>query len=171
MLNEGLAVVLAIVNGLIAVYVLINARKMFQSKPEWLSDVFEDADSWLQNKIEALVVPDAESGMSFIDALGARLGQGFRMSLLAQKSANVRHEKMIETRVFDALKNNSPELKIGLQALDQLGLGDLATPENLPALLQVAQKYGIFGQFLGQSPNNGGQSPPTRITGNPFKVT
>jgi hypothetical protein len=81
------------------------------------------------------------------------------MSLLAQKSGEVRHMKAIEKRVFEAIKEKSPELKLALGALDKLGLGDLATPENLPALIQVANKYGLFGMFQGvqgkSNPQNG----------------
>lgn len=94
--------------------------------------------------------PD-EEGNSFIDLLAARFGKGFRMSLLAQKSGEVRHQKMIENRVFEAIKDHNPEIKLALTALDKFGLGDLATPENMPALIQVANKYGLFG-VLGNTP-------------------
>lgn len=137
----------------------MNARKIFKEPPSWLNKafegsvekVFDGADVWLQDKVEQFLQVDPESGMSFVDALGAKLGTGFRMSLLAQKSADARHMKMVEGRVFDALKENSPEIQVGLQVLEKLGLDDLATPENLPALMQVAQKYGLFGQ-LGAQP-------------------
>ena len=71
------------------------------------------------------------------------------MSLLAQKSGEVRHQKAIENRVFQAVMDNSPEMKIGMKVLEQIGLGDLATPENLPALLQIVQKYNLFGMLQG----------------------
>lgn len=148
MLSDLLTVLLAVLNVGVAAYVLINARRMFTRKPVWLDDLFEDADGWVSEKIKVMLTPDPESGMNFVDALADRFGKGFRMSLLAQKSGVARHEKMIEGRVFDALKENSPELQLGITALDKLGLGDLATPENMPALLKVAQKYGIFDGFL-----------------------
>jgi len=41
-----------------------------------------------------------------------------------------------------------------MSVLEKLGLGDIATPENLPALLGLAQKYGLLG-FLGKGSNPG----------------
>jgi len=103
------------------------------------------------------LTPDPETGMNLVDSLAARFGKGFRMSLLAQKSGEARHEKMIENRVFAAAKEKIPELQLGLSALEQLGLGDLATPENLPALYRVAQKYGLLNlkEGVNVSKNNG----------------
>jgi len=118
--------------------------------------IYRKAPPWIDEKIEGLMStflePD-EEGKNIVDHLGDRFGKGFRMSLLAQKSGDARHEKMIEKRVFSAAMEKSPELKIGMKVLSELGLDDLATPENLPALLQIANKYGLFSGFLkGNSP-------------------
>lgn len=162
MLSDLLTVLLAVLNVGVAAYVLINARRMFTSKPVWVNELFEDADNWLEDKIKVMLTPDPESGMNFVDALAARFGKGFRMSLLAQKSGEARHEKMIEGRVFEAVKANSPEIQLGVTALDKLGLGDLVTAENMPALLKVAQKYGVFDNFLG---SRGSETPNSRPKG------
>jgi hypothetical protein len=87
-----------------------------------------------------------------VDAIGARLGASIKGGLMGHASGEARHEKMIEKRVFSAVLDKSPEMKIGMKVLDQFGLGDLATPENLPALLQIANKYGLFGLLKGNSP-------------------
>jgi len=117
--------------------------------------IYRKAPPWIDEKIEGLTAtflqPD-EEGKNIVDYLAERFGKGFRMSLLAQKSGEVRHERAIEKRVFQAVVDKSPEMKIGLKVLDEFGLGDLATPENLPALLQIANKYGLFGSMKGNSP-------------------
>ena len=117
--------------------------------------IYRKAPPWIDEKIEGIMgtflEPDKE-GKNLVDYLADRFGKGFRMSLLAQKSGEARHEKAIEKRVFQAVVDKSPEMKIGLKVLDEFGLGDLATPENLPALLQIANKYGLFGLMKGNSP-------------------
>lgn len=135
----------------IAVFSLVSALSLL-----FLAfQLYRKAPAWIDEKIEGVVAtflePDAE-GHNIVDVIADRFGKGFRMSLLAQKSGDVRHEKMIENRVFEAAMDKSPELKLGMQVLDQLGLGDLATPENLPSLLQLANKYGLFGMLKGNSP-------------------
>jgi len=117
--------------------------------------IYRKAPPWIDEKIEGVMStflePD-EDGKNIVDHLGDRFGRGFRMSLMAQKSGEVRHNKAIEERVFNAVVEKSPEMKLGMKVLDELGLGDLATPENLPALLQIAEKYGVFQMFKGNSP-------------------
>ena len=128
--------------------------------------IYRKAPPWIDEKIEGLMgtflEPDKE-GISLmdriVDKLADRFGKGFRMSLLAQKSGQVRHEKGIEKRVFQAVMDKSPEMKIGMKVLEELGLDDLATPENMPALLSIAKKYGVFdmlgGVLKGNSPGEG----------------
>jgi len=150
-LSEVIAVVLAVLNGVLALYLLKQAKILLKTEPLWLNDFVEDKKISL---MESLVEENSE-GASFLDAVAQKFGQSLRMGLLAQKSGAVRHNKMIENRVFEAVKGQSPELNLILKALDKFGLGDLATPENLPALLGMAQKYGLFGNFLKKpSPNN-----------------
>ena len=113
------------------------------------------APPWIDDKIEGILstfLEPNEEGKNLIDHLADRFGKGFRMSLLAQKSGEVRHTKAMENRVFKAVMDKSPEMKIGMKILEEFGLGDLATPENLPALLQIAQKYGLFSMVQGNSP-------------------
>jgi len=87
-----------------------------------------------------------------VDLIGERLGASIKGGLMGHASGEARHERAIEKRVFQAVVDKSPEMKIGLKVLDEFGLGDLATPENLPALLQIANKYGLFGLMKGNSP-------------------
>ena len=113
---------------------------------------FHNEPPWLEERIEGLLgtfFKPGEDGKNMIDLAGERLGRSIKGGLMGHASGEARHEKMLEKRVFEAVKENSPELKIGLQALEQFGLGDLATPENLPALLQIANKYGLFGMLKG----------------------
>ena len=116
---------------------------------------FHNEPSWIEARIEGLLStffePD-ENGQNLVDQIGVRLGASIKGGLMGHKSGEVRHERAIEKRVFQAVVDKSPEMKIGLKVLDEFGLGDLATPENLPALLQIANKYGLFGMFKGNSP-------------------
>ena len=116
--------------------------------------------NFINQKIEDLLStffkPD-EDGKNMIDMVGVRLGASIKGGLMGHASGEARHQKALEGRVFQAVMDKSPELKIGMAALEQFGLGDLATPENLPALMQLAQKYGLFGMLKGQNP--GGGSP------------
>jgi len=119
---------------------------------------FHNEPPWLEQRIEGLMgtffEPD-ENGQNMVDMIGVRLGASIKGGLMGHKSGEVRHERAIEKRVFQAVVDKSPEMKIGLKVLDEFGLGDLATPENLPALLQIANKYGLFGMMKGNSPGEG----------------
>jgi len=116
---------------------------------------FHNEPPWLEARIEGLLgtffEPDKD-GQNMVDMIGNRLGASIKGGLMGHKSGEVRHERAMEKRVFQAVVDKSPEMKIGLQVLDELGLGDLATPENLPTLLQIANKYGLFGLMKGNSP-------------------
>jgi len=127
--------------------ILTQAWKFFHNEPVWLEERIEGL-------LSTFFEPD-ENGKNMVDQIGARLGASIKGSFMGQRSGEVRHEKMLETRVFDAAVENIPELKIGMAALEKLGLGDIATAENAPALLGLAQKWGLLG-FLGKK-NNPGQ--------------
>ena len=121
--------------------VLFLAWRFFHNEPPWLADRIEGL-------LGTFLEPD-EQGKNMVDLIGERLGKSIKGGLMGHASGEARHEKMLEGRVFQAVMDKSPELKIGMQVLDQFGLGDLATPENLPALMQIAQKYGLFGLLKG----------------------
>jgi len=131
----------AIFGMITTVIMLVLAFRLFYRSPHWV-------DEKIESILSTFLEPD-EEGKNLVDQLADRFGKGFRMSLLAQRGGEVRHEKMLESRVFSAVLDKSPELKIGMKALEEFGLGDLATPENLPALMQLAQKYGLFGLLKG----------------------
>ena len=120
---------------------------------------FHNEPAWLEARIEGLLgtffEPDKD-GQNMVDLIGERLGRSIKGGLMGHRSGEVRHERAIEKRVFQAVVDKSPEMKIGLKVLDEFGLGDLATPENLPALLQIANKYGLFGLMKGNSPGESG---------------
>ena len=142
--------VIAVTSLITTIGALCLAFRLYRNAPPWI-------DEKIENTLGIFLEPDKE-GRNLVDQLADRFGKGFRMSLLAQKSGEARHEKMLEGRVFKAVMDKSPELKIGMEALKQFGLGDLATPENLPALLSLANKYGLFGMLKG-NPSGGGSSP------------
>ncbi len=143
MLNSILAVV-SLVTTLI---VLSMAWRFFHNEPPWL-------EARIEGLFSTFLEPD-ESGKNMVDLVGERLGASIKGGLMGHRSGEVRHEKAIEKRVFQAVIDKSPEMKIGLKALEEFGLGDLATPENLPALLQIANKYGLFSLVKGNSPGQG----------------
>jgi len=117
--------------------------------------------AWISERIEStlgmFLKPD-EDGSSLFDKLGEKFGRSIKGGLMGHASGEDRHEKVLETRVVTALMDKVPELKIGMAALKEFGLGDIATPENMPALLQLADKYGL-GKFLkGNSPGGSSSS-------------
>ena len=123
--------------------------------------VYRKAPPWVDEKIEGFVAtflePD-EQGKNVVDQLAERFGKGFRMSLLAQKSGEVRHQKGIEKRVFQAIKENVPEVRLGIKAAESFGLGDLVEePEDAMALMSVLKRFGIDPMSLlkGNSPGGG----------------
>jgi len=141
--NEAIAL-LSVISALTALFL---AFRIYRKAPPWIDEKIEGLTS-------TFLEPD-EEGKNIVDHLAERFGKGFRMSLLAQKSGDARHEKMIESRVFEAALEKSPELKIGMKVMEEFGLGDLMTPENMPALLKIANKYGLFGLMKGNSPGEG----------------
>jgi len=141
--NEAIAL-LSVISALTALFL---AFRIYHKAPPWIDEKIEGLTS-------TFLEPD-EEGKNIVDHLADRFGRGFRMSLLAQKSGDARHEKMIEGRVFEAALEKSPELKIGMKVMEEFGLGDLMTPENMPALLKLANKYGLFGMMKGNSPGEG----------------
>jgi len=124
--------------------------------------IYRKAPPWIDEKIEGLtstfLEPDAE-GKNIVDYLAERFGKGFRMSLLAQKSGEVRHGKAIEKRVFDVIKEKVPEVRLGIKAAEQFGLGDLVEdPEDAMALMSVLKRFGIdpMAFLRGNSPGESG---------------
>ena len=128
----------------VTVIVLILAWRFFHNEPPWLEERIE-------NLLGTFLEPD-EKGKNMLDLIGERLGASIKGGLMGHASGEARHNKAIEKRVFQAVVDKSPEMKIGLKVLNEFGLGDLATPENLPALMQIANKYGLFGMLKGNSP-------------------
>ena len=131
------------------VIVLFMAWNFFHNEPPWLEERIEGL-------LSTFLEPD-DKGQNMVDVIGQRLGASIKGGLMGHASGEARHEKMLETRVIGAMMEKSPELKIGMQVLDQLGLGDIATPENLPALINLANKYGLFGMLKGKNPSSGGE--------------
>jgi hypothetical protein len=135
---------IAVISLITTMVVLSMAWRFFHNEPPWLEERIEGL-------LGTFFEPD-ENGKNMVDAIGARLGASIKGGLMGHASGEARHEKMLEKRVFSAVVEKSPELQIGIKALEQFGLEDLATPENLPALLSLANKYGLFGMLKGNSP-------------------
>jgi len=147
-----LSTITTLISLTLTVVVLFMAWRFFHNEPPWLADR-------LEGLLGTFLEPD-EQGKNMVDLIGERLGKSIKGGLMGHASGEARHQKVLESRVFSAVLDKSPELKIGMKALEQFGLGDLATPENMPALLQLAQKYGLFGLLKG----SGGSSPnPGRV--------
>jgi len=106
---------------------------------------------WLTSKES-----DEEDAPMMIDVLAARVGKMFfqsqRFTTMQEGSVEARHFNNVDEKVFEALKNNNPEVRIVARILEELGLGDLVNEKDLP---YVMQKYGrTLG--LGQNPSNVG---------------
>jgi len=138
--------IVAVVSLILAASALFFARRVYYQSPPWIDEKIEGLTA-------TFLEPD-EEGKNIVDHLAERFGKGFRMSLIGAKGHETQHEKMIENRVFDAAMEKSPELKIGMKVMEEFGLGDLMTPENMPALLKIANKYGLFGMMKGNSPGS-----------------
>ena len=141
-----LSEIIPIISIAVTCFVAIFALRTFQKRPVWIDETIDEL-------MEGFLKPD-EEGKNVVDHLAERFGKGFRMSLLAQKSGEARHQKMLENRVIGAVMDKSPELKLAMSALEQFGLEDIATPENMPALLNIARKYGLFEYAQGLTPVN-----------------
>jgi hypothetical protein len=135
---------IAVISLITTVVVLSMAWRFFHNEPPWL-------EARIDGLLGTFFEPGPE-GTNLIDMIGERLGASIKGGLMGHKSGEARHEKMLEKRVFGAVLEKSPELQIGMKALESFGLGDLATPENLPALLSLANKYGLFNLLKGNSP-------------------
>jgi len=86
---------------------------------------------------------DEEDAPMMIDVLAARIGKMFfqsqRFTTMQEGSVEARHFNGVDEKVFEALKNNNPEVRIVARILEELGLGDLVNEKDLP---YVMQKYG-----------------------------
>ena len=144
--------VLACISLVTTLIVLSMAWRFFHNEPPWL-------EGRIENTLGIFLEP-GEDGKTGLDMIGEKLGRSIKGGLMGHASGEARHEKMLETRVIGALMDKSPEMKIGMQVLEKFGLGDIATPENIPALLSLANKYGLFGMLKGnpsQSEGYGGK--------------
>lgn len=164
MINTIIAIVTLLITVVISVQALRIARGFQKNAPEWMDGFIEDKASGM---LEAVMAPHPETGQNFIDVLAHRFGTGFRMSLMAQKSGDVRHVKGVKQKVFDAAIDNVPELKAAKMLAEKVGLGDLVNAEDAPILLEMAQKYGLLDGakgMLGANPRgNNGQSMEWKI--------
>jgi hypothetical protein len=70
-LSEVIAVVLAVLNGVLALYLLKQAKILLKTEPLWLNDFVEDKKISL---MESLVEENSE-GASFLDAVAQKFGQ------------------------------------------------------------------------------------------------
>ena len=110
----------------------------------------EQLGEWLMTKES-----DAEDAPMMLDVLAARIG---RMMFQAQRavtgqehSVEARHFNSVDEKVFEALKNNNPEVRIIANVLEQLGLGDLVNEKDLPYIMQKYGKTMGLGQIQGSS--------------------
>jgi len=143
------------------IIMLILAGRLYYRSPKWIDQKIEDT-------LAIFLKPDKE-GHSMLDGIGERIGVSIKMGFMGQKSGVVRHNKMIEGRVFDAIKENVPEIKIGLKIAEKVGLGDLMEdPADAMAVMGILKnRFGIdVTSFLKQgNPANhpGRESKPGTV--------
>jgi len=141
--------VIALLSVFSAFFALLLAFRIYRKAPPWI-------DEKIEGVMGIFLEPDKE-GKNLVDRLADRFGTGFRMSLLAQKSGEARHGKAIQKRVFDAIKEKIPEVRLGIKAAEQFGLGDLVEdPEDAMALMGVLKRFGIdpMAFLKGNSPGS-----------------
>jgi len=110
-----------------------------------------------------LLASEKDGEPSNIDVLsnmvGLAMAKGMRNAYAGEKSGDVRMQKGIDGKVFEAIQDANPEMKIIGTALEHLGLGDLNTPELLPYAAKALGKYIPKDLMQGQiQQNNGGNS-------------
>lgn len=153
--------VLTVIPVISTVFVLVLAWRFFHTAPPWL-------DEKIESTIGVFLQPDKD-GVSMMDHLGQNLGMSIKAGLMGQRSGQVRHGKMIEKRVFEAVKENIPEVKIGLKLAEKFGLGDLVEdPADAYAVMQVLKnRFGIdAASFLkGGAGSNPANSPQNQNYG------
>lgn len=114
-------------------------------------DIGEQIGEWL-------LETEGEGKPTNLEILSQHVGSNLYLSMrnagAAAMSGDSRHNKMVEGRVVDALEEGQPELKVLRSFAEQIGL-DVS---DVPAIIQVLQKYNMIPQDLGRKGNNGSQT-------------
>lgn len=166
-----IALVCAVVSTFVAVAALITDRLQWSILKYIKTEFDTRAKQWEQNGTFGeqlnswLFAKEKDEDETNLEIITSMIGKTFyasvNSSLAGQKSGDVRLQQSVDNRVFDAVKENNPELKLLVTVLEKLGLGDLTTPELLPLAASSVQRLGLF---------NNGSSLSSASKGNPFKV-
>lgn len=101
---------------------------------------------------EWLLESDGEGQPNNLDVLSSRFASAMVGNInrvdAGMKSGEVRHQKMIDNKIFGAMSAQNPDMRIVTRILTELGLEDLANAEDLPYVLNWLRK----NQGLGFSP-------------------
>lgn len=98
----------------------------------------EQFGEWLMEKES-----EDEDAPTRLQALALIVGKTFfrtqRFSLQQVDSVESRRRNTVDSKIFEALKEGNPEVKIVSRILEEMGLGDLVNEKDLPYIMQ---KYG-----------------------------
>jgi len=126
-----------------------NQLKSAQKRWDERGGIGDQLGDWLLEK-------RPEDQLSNLEFLSAKVGQTLYASLrsgsAAVSSGEKRHENMVENRTLEALEASDPEMKMLKSVFERLGLDDLWNPSDIPAVVNVLRKHGVFGQ-AGSNPS------------------
>ena len=78
-----------------------------------------------------------------------------------RSSGEVRHQSMVDNKIFAAVKENNPDVAELNFWLEKVGLGELADPAEMKYVIKALEKYGL-GSLLGAK-NTGSMSNNGRM--------
>lgn len=158
-----IALVAAVSSTLVAFVALITDRlqwgilKYIKSEFELRAKQWEENGSVGDQIGNWLTFTEKEGEPTNLEVLAQTAGRAMfssaSASMKAGMSGDVRHQNGIDKQLFAAMQNSNPEMKAISVFLDKLGLGDLASPEEMPYVINWLQK----NQLLGKAQNNGYQ--------------
>lgn len=152
----SVAILLIAVSELVAFILL---RRQISREHDWIESrgtVGEQFGEWLTEP--ASKEEGAPSNLAALSAVaGTTIAKSMRMSAMQEGSVDARHFNSVDEKVFEALKDSSPEARLVAGVLEQLGLGDMVNEQDLPYIMQ---KYGhLLGMEQAQgNPSRGSKS-------------
>jgi hypothetical protein len=166
----SVALVAAVISCIVAFAALVTDRlqwgilKYLKSMFEATSKKWEENGTIGEQLGNWLMFTEKEGEPTNLQVIAQAAGQAMfasaNASMKGQMSGDVRHQKGVDGQIFEALENANPQMKAITIFLDKLGLGDLATPEELPYVLNWLQKNQALG---GAMQNDGHSSGSSRI--------
>lgn len=136
---------------LIAISELISfllLRRQIRQEHDWVDSrgtVGEQIGAWL-------LFRESEEEPTNLDVVASRVGSAMVSSINrvegGLKSGEVRHQNMVDNKILAAVKVHNPDVADINFWLEKLGLGELASPEEIKYVMRSLERLGL-GNLLG----------------------